>query len=230
MAEPTQPARTVYLLMGGEYEDRGVIWATLDRSVAEGIAASDSILEIEEVSLETSVPARTSILTLTATLYRGSLREIRAHAQRWTGNDVPVTVNIDGPTAVSIDWQLSWKYALTVSGADHQQVEDDYERHLGRLKEQTAIPPRERPTSNVDVSLWPRAAELLKKPVAELQSVCVGYDHKKSSAVVVALYKGQDVREAISDEVADSLTGVQCGSDAGRTYPRGHVFTFDPGL
>jgi hypothetical protein len=196
---------TVYLLMEGAYEDRVVRWATLNKSVADAIAASDDTLDVDDIALVSAPPSMVTVLTLSATLSRGAMDERRSESRCWSGDEA-VQVSQYGPVVRSIDMRLSWEYILTVSGSDHEQVQDEYDDRLGRLKEQTAIPPRPRPTSDVDPSLWARAAFLLGKPVQEIDLVRVGYDHHAVSAVVVARFRGGDTRVAISDEIADELT------------------------
>jgi hypothetical protein len=196
-------SRTIaYVVMDGECEDKAPVWVTLDRAVADAVIAADTNLWIDEVSLIDAVPQRSTRIILAATLEKGALT-VREHEQDVWGEQSEPCVHVNGPRKRIEGNAGSWSFILSVTGTDRSAVETVYARELDRLLQATAIPPKMRPTVEIDRALYPRAEKMLGRPNVEFVRVGSAPDW---SPVLVAMSGGIEVRRSITDEQADELT------------------------
>jgi hypothetical protein len=193
---------TVYLITSGEYSDYHVDWVTLDKAVADAIAATDSSYEVGERELLTEVPKHAEVLSITCELDRmGVIYESEQKYLRWEADQKPVETVWDKDHDIGQfnSGNRRSERSIYVTGTDHERV-----RKV--------------------------VSDRRAKALAELGEFTERREHICKHGKRPTLKREA---EGIVSFEFDCPTPYECQFEAYQRqapHPRGHVFTFDPGL
>jgi hypothetical protein len=194
---------TVYLITSGSYSDYHVDWVTLDKAVADATAAADPSLNVEEHELITEAPQHTELLVISCELDRmGVISESVHEYLTWATDEKPVEVRWDRNRDIG---QFNSDYrrserSICIAGTDHERVR----KVLSDRRAKALV----------------ELAEFAQHP---RDHIC---KHGKRPTL-------KREAEGIVSFEFDCPTPYECQLEAYQRqapHPRGHVFTFDPGL